>query len=325
MTGSIPPSDRETTAVDAPREPSPTEVQCRFASDAAHELCTPVAALRVELEEARLHPEQTDLCELLDRALGNVDRLQTIVTDLLTLARAQSTAPIDRQRFDLAHLVGLEVLSYGNRYGTPVLLVTGGDAGVVVDADRFQVRRVVAILVDNAYRHAKSSIRVEVRWDGEAAELSVTDDGGGVAAADRERIFEPFARLDAARDRRKGGAGLGLSIAREIIRAHGGTLEVDGTASGGARFVARLPAVGPAAEEQCSECPETARLAPPSQKWISARPEPGPANRLERGLEDLLGARVRSRWGFRCTMPVRRKRERPTVRRSSTEDMLSAG
>ncbi|GAA4570120.1 sensor histidine kinase [Planotetraspora kaengkrachanensis] len=315
MTGSIPPSDRETAAVDTPRESSPTELQCRFASDAAHELCTPVAALRVELEEARLHPDQTDLCELLDRALGNVDRLQTIVTDLLTLARAQSAAPIDRQRFDLAHLVGLEVSRYGNRYGTPVLLETLGDAGVVVDADRFQVRRVVAILLDNAYRHARSSIRIQVRWDGQAAELSVTDDGQGVDAADRERIFEPFARLDAARDRRKGGAGLGLSIAREIVRAHGGTLGLDGTAQDGARFVARLPAAGPAAEEQRSACPEATRLATPPQQWISALSESEPANRLERGIEDLLGARVRSRWGYRCALPVRHTRERMTVRR----------
>jgi signal transduction histidine kinase len=305
MTGSIPPADREAVVIGAPPDSAAAEQQCRFAADAAHELCTPVAALRVELEEARLHPEETDLSELLDRALGNVDRLQTIVTDLLTLARAQSAAPIDRQRVDLAELVHVEVSRHGDRYETSVLPVAEGDPGVVVDADRFQLRRVLAILLDNAYRHARSSIRVQVRLDGEAAELSVTDDGQGVAVADRERIFQPFARLDAARDRRHGGAGLGLSIAREIIRSHGGTLGVDGSAAGGARFVVRLPAAGPPRADQRSRRREEARLEARLEQRFSALPEGGPGHGLERRFEDLLVLKARNRRGYRCAAAVR--------------------
>ena len=307
MTGSIPPADRESVVIGAPLDSAAAEQQCRFAADAAHELCTPVAALRVELEEARLHPEETDLSGLLDRALGNVDRLQAIVTDLLTLARAQSAAPIDRQRIDLAELVHDEVSRHRERQETSVLSVAEGDAGVVVDADRFQLRRVLAILLDNAYRHARSSVRVQVRWDDEAAELSVTDDGRGVAVADRERIFQPFARLDAARDRRRGGAGLGLAIAREIVRSHGGTLDVDDSATGGARFVVRLPAAGPVGAEQRSTLGEQARLAARLEQWFSALPERAPGHRLERGFEDLLGQRAGAAGGTgaRCRSVTR--------------------
>ncbi|GII29297.1 hypothetical protein Pmi06nite_27390 [Planotetraspora mira] len=303
MTGSIPPTDRE-CVIGAPPDPAAAEPQCRFAADAAHELCTPVAALRVELEEARLHPEETDLCELLDRALGNVDRLQTIVTDLLTLARAQSAAPIDRQRVDLAELVRLEVSRHVDRYETSVVPVADGDAGVVVDVDRFQLRRVLAILLDNAYRHARSSIRVQARWDGDAAELSVTDDGRGIAVADRERIFQPFARLDAARDRRNGGAGLGLAIAMEIVRTHGGTLDVDDAAAGGARFVVRLPAAVSPEEERLSRDRVESRLEARLEERIGAVPECGPG-RPDRTFEGLLGRGARSRWGHRCGAAIR--------------------
>ncbi|GII58408.1 hypothetical protein Pth03_67970 [Planotetraspora thailandica] len=233
MTSPMPPSDRGDAAAAHPHG--------RFAADAAHELCTPVAALRVELEEARLHPSETDLIELLDRALVNVDRLQAIVTDLLTLARAQAAGHVDRQRVDLADLVSSEVARRSDRLQTVVSSAGQGVAAIVVDVDRFQLRRVLAILLDNAHRHARNSVRVEVRWDGESAELSVADDGPGIAPEHRERIFEPFSRLDPARDRRKGGAGLGLAIAKEIVRAHGGTVEVDSSPGGGARFVVRLP------------------------------------------------------------------------------------
>ncbi|WP_373317705.1 sensor histidine kinase [Planotetraspora silvatica] len=226
------------------------------------------------------------------------------MTDLLTLARAQSAAPIDRQRVDLAELIRLEVSRHVDRYETSVVPVVDGDAGVVVDVDRFQLRRVLAILLDNAYRHARSSIRVQARWDGDAAELSVTDDGRGVAAADRERIFQPFARLDAARDRRNGGAGLGLAIALEIVRTHGGTLDVDDAAAGGARFVVRLPAALPAEAERLSTNREESRLEARLEERISALPECGPG-RLDHTFEDLLGRGARSRWGHRCGAAVR--------------------
>ncbi len=97
----------------------------------------------------------------------------------------------------------------------------------------------------NAQRHARSRITVTTRTEGDWAVLEVADDGNGVPAAERERIFERFVRLDDARSRDEGGAGLGLAIARDVAARHGGTLTVDEAPGGGARFVLRLPQVRP--------------------------------------------------------------------------------
>ncbi|WP_333759298.1 sensor histidine kinase, partial [Streptomyces sp. ISBFB 2968] len=116
------------------------------------------------------------------------------------------------------------------------------DEGVVSAAgSRGQLGRVLANLLDNAERHARSVVEVSVRWDGDTALVAVTDDGEGVPAADRERIFERFVRLDDARSRDDGGAGLGLAIARDVAVRHGGTLTVHDAPAGGALFELRLP------------------------------------------------------------------------------------
>lgn len=124
-----------------------------------------------------------------------------------------------------------------------------GRAGVTVEAadavevagSRGQLGRVLANLLDNAQRHAGSAVTVAVRRDGERAVVEVADDGDGVPEADRERIFERFVRLDAARSRDDGGAGLGLAIARDVAVRHGGTLTVRDAPAGGALFALRLP------------------------------------------------------------------------------------
>ncbi len=92
-------------------------------------------------------------------------------------------------------------------------------------------------LADNAARHAKTTVRLGVTQAAGGAVLTVEDDGAGIPAADRDRVFERFVRLDEARARDAGGSGLGLAIVREIVRAHGGDVRVDAVASGGARFV----------------------------------------------------------------------------------------
>lgn len=213
--------------------------QRQFTSDASHELRTPIAGLRAQLEEARLHPEDTDLVELLDRALGDVDRLQAIITDLLLLAKVGAGAPSALTEVDLAESARMEVSRRDDRLPVRLRLTPG----VMVRAVDTQIARVLTNLLDNAQRHAKCVVLVEVRRDGKTAELVVADDGDGVAEADRERIFERFTRLDASRCRDRGGTGLGLAIVRDIARAHGGTIEVGESEAGGARFVLRLPIV----------------------------------------------------------------------------------
>jgi signal transduction histidine kinase len=184
-----------------------------------------------------MHPEQTDLHELVTRALKSVDRLESIVGDLLALAGARAVKTEEREEFDLSDLVGREVLRRSDRLPVQLRLMSG----VVVRAVPLQIVRVLTTLLDNAQQHATHGVRVEVDDDGGHAELVVIDDGEGVAGAERERIFEQFTRTDSARSRDRGGAGLGLAVAREIALAHRGSLDVRESASGGACFTLRLP------------------------------------------------------------------------------------
>ncbi|MFD4348185.1 ATP-binding protein [Streptomyces coelicoflavus] len=209
---------------------SSVERQRRFVADASHELRSPIASLRTQLEVAAAHPELLDL----DGAVEDTVRLQRLAADLLLLARLDAGERPADARVDLAALAREAA---EGRTGVSVR----GDAAVNVAGSRGQLGRVLANLLDNAQRHARSAVEVTVRRDGEAAVVAVADDGEGVPAADRERIFERFVRLDAARSRDDGGAGLGLAIARDVAVRHGGTLTVHDAPAGGALFELRLP------------------------------------------------------------------------------------
>ncbi len=114
--------------------------------------------------------------------------------------------------------------------------------GFEVTGSRAQLARVLGNLLDNAERHARGAVAVAVRTRGGGVGVEVTDDGDGVPEAERERIFERFVRLDDARTRDEGGAGLGLAIARDVAVRHGGRLTVTGAAGErGARFALWLP------------------------------------------------------------------------------------
>ncbi|WP_432081334.1 sensor histidine kinase [Streptomyces sp. WAC 04229] len=211
------------------------ERQRRFVADASHELRSPIASLRTQLEVAAAHPELLDL----DGAVEDTVRLQHLAADLLLLARLDAGERPADARVDLAALAREEA---GGRTGVSVREDAGVAGGVTVAGSRGQLGRVLANLLDNAQRHARSAVEVSVRRDGDLAVVGVADDGEGVPAADRERIFERFVRLDAARSRDDGGAGLGLAIARDVAVRHGGTLTVHDAPAGGALFELRLPA-----------------------------------------------------------------------------------
>ncbi|WP_433509491.1 sensor histidine kinase [Nonomuraea sp. CA-143628] len=212
--------------------------QRRFASDASHELRTPIAGLRAQLESAQLYPEDTDFISLVDSALRDTDRLEAIITDLLLLSRIGSRVDVVKERVDLAVLVRDELSARNDRLPVKLML----EEGVVVEGVRLQLGRLLTNLLDNAQRHAESIIEVAVTRDGDMAVLAVENDGVEIARADRESIFERFTRLDAARSRDSGGTGLGLAIARDVAVAHRGEINVE-EHRGGARFVLRLPAV----------------------------------------------------------------------------------
>ncbi|WP_369201557.1 sensor histidine kinase [Streptomyces sp. PU-14G] len=213
------------------------ERQRRFVADASHELRSPIASLRTQLEVAAAHPELLDV----DGAVEDTVRLQALAADLLLLARLDAGERPGQGRVSLAALVREQA---GQRTGDPhPLRIASLDEGEV-RGSAAQLGRVLGNLLDNGQRHAAGQVTVEVRREGETLALAVSDDGEGVPEAERERIFERFVRLDAARSRDEGGAGLGLAIARDVAERHGGTLQVDGPPEGGARFVLRLPAAG---------------------------------------------------------------------------------
>ncbi|MGW0472542.1 sensor histidine kinase [Streptomyces coeruleorubidus] len=205
------------------------ERQRRFVADASHELRSPIASLRTQLEVAAAHPELLDL----DGAVEDTVRLQRLAADLLLLARLDAGERPGDAKVDLA---GLAREAAEGRTG-----VTVDAEPVNVAGSRGQLGRVLANLLDNAQRHARSAVTVSVRREGDLALVGVADDGDGVPASDRERIFERFVRLDAARSRDDGGAGLGLAIARDVAVRHGGTLTAAQGPAGGALFELRLP------------------------------------------------------------------------------------
>lgn len=212
--------------------------QRAFISDAAHELRSPIAALRTQLEVSLAHPELVDGAEAARESLVEVDRMGRLVDDLLVLARLDETdRDMTRQTVDLQQLAADAAAQTPNPR-VPITVVDGKPADV--HGDERALNRVLRNLIDNAVRHASSAVSVQVERYASTVEVTVTDDGPGVPVADRTRIFERFARLDDARSRDAGGTGLGLAIVREIVRAHNARVLVE-DAGPGARFVVRFP------------------------------------------------------------------------------------
>jgi signal transduction histidine kinase len=215
------------------------EKQRRFASDASHDLRTPMTAMRVQVEEAQLHPAEADWPQVAVALEAGFDLLEAIVTDLLALARLDSSVTPAKERVDLGELVTSEL----RRRPDQRRIVTNlqpGQPGVVITGDRLQLSRLLTNLVDNAERHAASTVTVSVRREGDAAVLEVNDDGPGIPPEHRDVVFDRFIRLDTARNKETKGTGLGLPIARGIAAQHGGTLTIEDSEQG-ARFVVRIP------------------------------------------------------------------------------------
>ncbi|MEU9759654.1 HAMP domain-containing sensor histidine kinase [Streptomyces sp. NPDC047987] len=213
------------------------ERQRRFVADASHELRSPIASLRTQLEVGAAHPALLDL----PGAVADTVRLQALAADLLLLARLDAGERPGRTTLDLGALVHEEVSQRtGDRIPPTVRVPESG--GLEVSGSRGQLARVIGNLLDNAERHAEHAVTVSVRRERGGIAVAVTDDGAGVPSDERERIFERFVRLDDARTRDEGGAGLGLAIARDVAARHGGRLTVGDAPEGGARFELWLPA-----------------------------------------------------------------------------------
>jgi signal transduction histidine kinase len=214
--------------------------QRRLVSDASHELRSPIAAIRQHAEVTLSHPDATTVDRLAADVLAEDLRLERLAEDLLLLARADESSLQPKGRpLDLDDLALEEARRL--RQTTQLRIDTSDVSAARTRGDRQQLQRVVRNLADNAARHAASAIRLGVREDDGRAILEVDDDGPGVPPERRRVVFERFTRLDDARDRRRGGAGLGLAIVTEIVSAHGGTVTVGDAPLGGARFRVILP------------------------------------------------------------------------------------
>jgi signal transduction histidine kinase len=216
------------------------ESQRRFAADAAHELRSPVASLRVQLETARDRDWAAERGRVGDM-LHETARMEDLVDQLLLLARAGGdTSWLRLSPVDLDDVVDSGVGAVGA--GDQVTVDTSGVEPVQLVGDAGMLEQVVRNLVQNAVSHARAVVRVSSGpAEGDLAVLTVDDDGPGVPPDRRADIFERFVRLEDSRDRVHGGVGLGLAIVAEIVRAHGGRIHVDDSPLGGARFVVELP------------------------------------------------------------------------------------
>lgn len=215
--------------------------QRRFVSDASHELRSPIATIRHHLEIALAHPEGTSIVELAPDLLAEDLRMERLVADLLLLARAdEDTLALHHHPVDLDDIVLAEAARVRAR--GRVRVDTGDVSGGRVRGDHAHLLRLVRNLLDNAERHATSTVTLGLHAGADGVVLTVADDGAGVPPDDQTRVFDRFTRLDDARDRDGGGAGLGLAIVAEVARSHAGTVRIDPTYVG-ARFVVTLPAV----------------------------------------------------------------------------------
>jgi signal transduction histidine kinase len=225
------------------REGELATLRANFVSSVSHELRTPLAQIRLYLETLQLGRASTD--EQRAWSLGHIDRetkrLSHLVENVLRFSTLGAKDPTQTEQVD----VGMEVASIAKEFSA---LAASRRATVVVDATTTPpiamrpdaLRHIVFNLLDNAVKYgpAGQTVRVSVRPDGAGVTITVDDEGPGIGAADRERIWRPFTRGSAAVS--NGGSGIGLTIVREVADAHGGSARVETNPSGGARFVVSL-------------------------------------------------------------------------------------
>ena len=237
--------------------------QKAFVADASHELRSPLASLRAQLEIGLAGGQRTDWESTVAGALAEEARIEAMVRDLLLLARLDRDTAIARPGagtppVDLGAVAAAEIGARPDRPGVTIRCDTRCAAPVRMPEEL--VRRLVANLLDNAQRHATARVDVAIDADGRWAELAVQDDGPGIEPGDRERVFERFTRLDPARSTEDGGAGLGLAIVKDIVAIHGGTVGfID--CDRGARIVVRLPSGDPPAGPPGPPIPAAAAAA----------------------------------------------------------------
>jgi signal transduction histidine kinase len=221
--------------------------QTRFVGDASHELRSPLAALRAQVEVALAQRDHADAVDTLERVESQAVRMTDLIEDLLFLARTdegrqrRSFEPVDLDEVVLEEFHRLEALN------TVAVRIVRLDAART-SGSRRDLSRMIRNIGDNAARHAGTEVSIALTVEGASAAITMSNDGPPIPAEDRQRVFDRFTRLDGARSRRngEGGSGLGLAIAQEIAVAHGGHISAlpmrDVTV--GVEFIVTIPLGG---------------------------------------------------------------------------------
>ena len=215
------------------------EAQRNLLHSVSHELRTPIARLEFGMELLAARAADPALHKRIAAMGGDLAELNALVNELLSMSKLDNAREAQRAPFEMAPMLRDCI---GGLHPQPEQLLSDLDAGLgMFEGDRRLLARAVDNLLRNAQKYAARQVALHARRDGGRVEIVVEDDGPGIPEDERERIFEPFHRLDRSRDRATGGFGLGLSIARKAVTLHGGTLHVEHSALGGARFVISLP------------------------------------------------------------------------------------
>lgn len=213
--------------------------QQRFVGDASHELRSPLATIISGLEVAQAHPELLDAELAVNTLLPEAQRMRALIQDLLVLARADEQSLV--LRTEQVQLDDIAEVEASRARRSAECLIHTAMSPTYLTGDPAALSRVVRNLVDNAVRHARSRIDIDVGSLDGMVTVSVSDDGPGIPREDRSRVFERFVRLDTDRARSSGGSGLGLAIVAELVAAHGGTVSIRDRSGGGTTVVAELP------------------------------------------------------------------------------------
>ena len=223
--------------------------QRRFVGDASHELRTPLTTIEgyaEMLEEWALQDTETAR-ESVKAIREEAKRVREMVEELLALAKGDEGAPLELESQDLGAIAAEAVRTAGAAAGNRITIEYSPPAQkIIATFDRARIRQAISILLDNAIKYTPEGgeVKVAVRESGERAEVVVSDTGVGISAKELPHIFERFYRADKARTR--GGAGLGLAIALQMVHAHGGEIEAQSTLGEGSTFVLQIPLSSPA-------------------------------------------------------------------------------
>jgi signal transduction histidine kinase len=211
------------------------EARDQLLLDVSHELRSPLTRLKVALELVS-DPDMKA------RMAVDVVEMEIMIGELLELERLRDGSGIKTSRQNVVAILDEVGGNFHDR--PPGVHLTATTREILLDIDAVRMRTVVRNLLENAIKYSlpdSRAVEVSAAQNGDRVVIRVTDDGPGIPDRDMPSLFEPFVRLDRSRSKKTGGYGLGLSIAKRIIEAHGGTITVENTAPRGASFVVTLP------------------------------------------------------------------------------------